>query len=86
MMKASQKVGADTPISETPRARWSIHESRHIAASTPSGRPKTRESRNAAVESSTVAGAYCAMSSITGRCEEIEMPRSKCVRPRRKIQ
>ena len=34
-MKASQKVGADTPISETARATWSIQVSRFIAASTP---------------------------------------------------
>src|SRR6185437_13243973 len=74
MMKASQKVGAETPTRETARARWSIHESRFTAASTPSGRPNSRESRNATVDSSIVAGAYCAMSSITGRCEEIEAP------------
>ena len=86
MMNASQKVGAETPISDTARATWSIQESRFIAASTPSGRPNSSESRKATVESSIVAGAYCAMSSITGRCEEIEMPRSPCVRPRRKIQ
>ena len=86
MMNASQKVGADTPISETARARWSTQESRFIAATTPSGRPTTSDSRNATVESSTVAGAYCAMSSSTGRCEEMEMPRSPCARPRRKIQ
>jgi hypothetical protein len=86
MMKASQKVGAETPTSETARATWSIHESRFIAASTPSGRPNSSEIRKARVESSTVAGAYCVMSSITGRCEEIEMPRSPCVSPRRNSQ
>ena len=56
MMKASQNVGADTPISDTTRATWSIHESRFIAASTPSGRPNTSDSRKATVDSSIVAG------------------------------
>ena len=47
MTKASQNVGAETPTSEMLRARWSIQVSRFIAASTPSGRPTSSESRNA---------------------------------------
>ncbi len=76
MTNASQNVGAETPTSEMVRARWSIQLSRFIAASTPSGRPTSSASRNAIVDSSTVAGAYCAISSSTGRCEPIETPRS----------
>ena len=68
MMKASQKVGAETPISESSRATWSIQLSRRTAASTPSGTPTTTASTKATVESSIVAGAYCAMSASTGRC------------------
>ena len=56
-MKASQKVGAETPISDTARATWSIQLSRRTAASTPSGRPTSRDSMKATVASSRVAGA-----------------------------
>ena len=86
MTNASQNVGADTPTSEMLRARWSTQVSRFIAARTPSGRPTSSESRNAMVESSTVAGAYCAISSSTGRCDPIEMPRSPWNTPVRNIQ
>ncbi|MFT3952896.1 MAG: hypothetical protein QM722_00110 [Piscinibacter sp.] len=86
MMKASQKVGDDTPISETTRATWSIQVSRQTAAMMPSGMPTASVIRKATVASSTVAGAYWAMSSITGRCEAMEMPRSPCTTPFRKIR
>ena len=42
--------------------------------------------KNEMVASSTVAGAYCRMSSSTGRWVEIETPRSPLKIPRRKIQ
>ena len=56
-MKASQKVGAETPISATNRATWSTQLSRFTAATTPSGSPTARDSRKAMVASSSVAGA-----------------------------
>ena len=56
-MKASQKVGDETPINEIARATWSIHVSRRTAATTPSGMPMTIDRRKPAVASSIVAGA-----------------------------
>ena len=85
-MKASQKVGEETPISDTMRARWSIQLSRRTAATMPSGMPVTRASRKLMVASSSVAGANCAMSCNTGRWDEIEMPRSPWSSPLRKMK
>jgi hypothetical protein len=47
--------------------------------------PTTSVSRKETVASSIVAGAYCAMSSSTGRRVAMEMPRSPCSRPLRKM-
>ena len=81
MMKASQKVGAETPITDTSRATWSIGVSRFTAAITPNGIETTSDSRKAIVASSMVAGAYCRMSSRTGLWVEMDSPRSPRVSP-----
>jgi hypothetical protein len=85
MMKASQKVGAETPIRERPRASESTQPSRHTAAAMPSGMPMRSDSRKATVASSSVAGAYWMISSSTGRRVAMETPRSPCARPPRKM-
>ena len=85
MMKASQKVGAETPSSDTARARESTQVSRHTAAAMPSGMPTSRVSKKETVASSSVAGAYWTMSSSTGRRVAMETPRSPWTRPLRKM-
>ena len=73
-----QKIGTDTPITDTAMIERSIHEPWRRAARLPSRMPSGAAQIMQASISSTVGPKVPAISSETARLEIIERPRSSC--------